>query len=424
MSVTVTMPSAMAGAAEAAVQRWLVAVGDEVTAGQPLVEIETEKAVFEVEAEAAGTIAQILAAEGTQISVGAPIAVIAEPGEDAASIAAPTPPAGADELAGQSAPEGSAPASVGPDRAASATSEGASSSAEQDGHSARIFATPIVRKLARERGLDLGTVRGTGPNGRIVRRDLDALPAEAKERAVATAASLDGDAPFEDIPLTPMRRAIARRLTESVTTIPQFTVNAECRVDALIALRTQINEAQAAREADPVSLGDLVLIAVGAALAAVPEANAIWTENAIRRFGRADVGVAVALDGGLVTPVVRGVDRLRVTELSTAVRDIAQRAREGRLRQDELGGGSFAVSNLGMFGTRSFTAIINPPHSGILAVGAAERRAMVDEDGALTAATVMSVTLTADHRVVDGALAARWLNAFRGFIEHPVTMLV
>ncbi len=420
MSVTVTMPSAMAGAAEAAVQRWLVAVGDEVIAGQAIVEIETEKAVFEVEAEVAGTIAQLLAPEGASVAVGAPIAMIAEPGEDAASIVAPATAAtveAADDVEVDSSP------SDAPQPTPEATPEPAGAQEARLDTATRTFATPIVRKLARERGIDLSAIRGTGPHGRIVRRDLELSSPSAAQRAPREGA--DGMAAFTDVPLSPMRRAIARRLTESVTTIPQFTVNAECRVDALMALRAQINEVQAEREAPPISLGDLVLMAVGAALMAVPEANAIWAEDAIRRFTRADVGVAVALDGGLVTPVVQGVDRMRVAELSASVRDVADRARAGKLRQEELSGGSFAVSNLGMFGTSSFTAIINPPHSGILAVGAAERRPVVDkETGALATAMVMSVTLTADHRVIDGALAARWVNAFRGFIERPVTMVM
>lgn len=276
-----------------------------------------------------------------------------------------------------------------------------------------------MRRLAKERGIALESLQGSGPGGRIVRRDLDALPAASAPRSAPAPASADA-APYTDVPHTPMRRAIARRLTESVTTIPQFTVTAHARVDRLLALRAEINEGRA----EKISLNDLVLKAVGAALTDVPEANAVWTDDAVRRFAHADIGVAVALDGGLVTPVVRGVDRLPLGDLSARVREASERARAGRLRQGELEGGSFAVSNLGMLGVSEFTAIINPPHSGILAVGAAERRAVVADDGAITVATLMTLTLTGDHRVLDGALAARLLAAIVARLESPVGMLV
>jgi pyruvate dehydrogenase E2 component (dihydrolipoamide acetyltransferase) len=225
---------------------------------------------------------------------------------------------------------------------------------------------------------------------------------------------------FTDVPHTGMRRAIARRLTESVTTVPHFFVEADCRVDELLALRSRINE----RTDVKVSVNDFVLKAVAAAMADVPEANAIWTDDATRRFTGVDVGVAVSIPGGLVTPVVRGIETLSISAISRTVRDLAERAREGKLKQHELEGGSFAVSNLGMYGTSRFSAIINPPHSGILAVGAASRRAVVGEDGELKAASVMSVTLSADHRVLDGALAAQWLAAFTARIENPLSLLV
>lgn len=276
-----------------------------------------------------------------------------------------------------------------------------------------------MRRLAKERGIALESLQGSGPGGRIVRRDLDALPAASAPRSAPAPASADA-APYTDTPHTPMRRAIARRLTESVTTIPQFTVTAHARVDRLLALRAEINEGRTER----ISLNDLVLKAVGAALTDVPEANAVWTDDAVRRFAHADIGVAVALDGGLVTPVVRGVDRLGLGEVSARVREASERARAGRLRQGELEGGSFAVSNLGMLGVSEFTAIINPPHSGILAVGAAERRAVVADDGAITVATLLTLTLTGDHRVLDGALAARLLAAIVARLESPVGMLV
>lgn len=298
-------------------------------------------------------------------------------------------------------------------------------------NSERRFASPLVRKLARERGLDLAAVPGSGPNGRIVRRDLDALPAAAPAAAATpptapaappTAASAPSASPaaFTDVPHTGMRRAIARRLTESTTTVPHFFLSADCRVDEVLALRARINE----RGDVKVSVNDFVLKAAAAAMLDVPEANAIWTDDATRRFASVDIGVAVSIPGGLVTPVVRGVEDLSLGSVSRAVRDLAERARAGRIKQQELEGGSFAVSNLGMYGTSRFSAIINPPHSGILAVGAAERRPVVGHDGELTVATVMTVTLSADHRVLDGALAAQWLAAFTDRIQNPLSLLV
>jgi pyruvate dehydrogenase E2 component (dihydrolipoamide acetyltransferase) len=280
-----------------------------------------------------------------------------------------------------------------------------------------------VRKLARERGIELSGIAGSGPNGRIVRRDLDALPASAAPVAPAVPGAAAGqgvEGAFTDVPHTGMRRAIARRLTESVTTVPHFFLTADCVVDELLDLRARINE-----RADPkVSVNDFVLKAVAAAMQEVPEANAIWMPEATRRFSSVDIGVAVSVPGGLVSPVLRGVETLSLGAIGRTVRDLAERARAGRLTQNELEGGSFAVSNLGMYGTSRFSAIINPPHSGILAVGAAERRVVVGADDVVAPASVMTVTLSADHRVLDGALAAQWLAAFTERIEHPLSLLV
>ncbi len=296
--------------------------------------------------------------------------------------------------------------------------------------------SPLVRRLAREQGLVLDAVVGSGPGGRIVRRDLEGLPSQPRRgQGSATAdppRARDGDhvavpsAPpgppdggYTDVPLTPMRRAIARRLTESATTVPHFEVRADCRVDALLGLRADLAEQTGTR----VSLNDFVVKAVAAALREVPEANAIFTGEAIRRFDDVDVAIAVALDDGLIAPVLRGVDRMPLPELAHATRDLAERARSGRLRPVELAGGAFSVSNLGMYGTAEFTAIIDPPRAGILAVGAATPRPVV-VDGELAVATVMTVTLSADHRVLDGAVAARWLASFAAFVEHPLRLLL
>jgi pyruvate dehydrogenase E2 component (dihydrolipoamide acetyltransferase) len=294
----------------------------------------------------------------------------------------------------------------------------------------RRFVSPLVRRLARERGIDLSTITGTGPNGRVVRRDIEgadaapeapaytaaAVPAPAPQPAASLAPSTGG---FDEIPLTGMRRAIARRLTESKSTVPHFYLVADCRVERLLELRREVNESSPVR----ISVNDFVLKAVAGALRAVPDANATWGESVIRRHHDVDIAVAVAIDGGLVTPVVRGADRLSLSEISTAVVDLAERARAGRLKQHELEGGSFAVSNLGMYGTKEFSAIINPPQAGILAVGAARKTPVVDGDQ-LAVGTVMTVTLSADHRVIDGAVGAQLLAAIVERIENPLRMLV
>lgn len=430
MAAVVRMPALAAGATEAAVQSWLVAVGDSVAAGQEIVEIETEKAVVEYEAEEAGVVAALLVDAGAAVAVGAPIAVLAAPGQSAddaiaeagvtpsaaAPVVAPEAPAAAATPAASSSavPETPAPAAPAP----APTPAPATEPPPERADGARLFASPLVRRIARERGIDLSRIAGSGPNGRIVRRDLDALP-EPSETAPTRVTAPEHDAAYTDIPHTAMRRAIARRLTESVTTVPHFFLSADCRVDEVLALRARINE----RGAVKISVNDFVLKAVAAAMLDVPEANAIWTEEATRRFTTVDVGVAVSIPGGLVTPVLRGIEGLTLSAISSGVRDLAEKARAGRLKQRELEGGSFAVSNLGMYGTSRFSAIINPPHSGILAVGAAERRAVVEGD-TLVPATVMSVTLSADHRVLDGALAARWLAAFTERIENPLSLLV
>jgi len=469
MAAVVRMPQLAAGGAEAAIQAWLVQVGDTVSLGQAIVEIETEKAVVEYEAEAEGTLAGVLVAAGDSAAVGSPIAVLAAPGESAddalrqaeasvvaaagdavagagaagaAAAGAVTPPATprpAPPATPQPAPptESSedglfeAPEPVVETQSSQASAEPEPEPEPEPDPGRRLFASPLVRRLARERGIDLASLHGTGPQGRIVRRDLDGWtpPAIAPAEAAASVPSAAGsaqaapaqpDAGFVDVPHTGMRRAIARRLTESTSTVPDFQLVAHCRVDELLALRARVNEQSEVK----ISVNDFVLKAVARAMRDVPEANAVWTDDATRRFTGVDIAVAVSVAAGLVTPVVRGVDRLSLTELSATVREMAERAREGRLKQHELEGGSFSVSNLGMYGIEEFSAIINPPHSGILAVGAATKRPVVDEEGALAVATVMTVTLSADHRVLDGALAAQWLAAFVRRIENPLSVLI
>ncbi|MGK2866778.1 MAG: dihydrolipoamide acetyltransferase family protein [Mycobacterium sp.] len=401
MATVVRMPEVLANSGEAIIQTWLVSVGQEIAIGDPIAEIETEKAVVEYAAEVEGVIAQLVAEQGATIAVGEPIAVVTAPGEtaDAVDVSARDP-------------ESAAPVFE-------KIAEIAESAPQTNGH--RLFATPLVRKIAREKGIDLTTVTGTGPSGRIVRRDLDRLPAPEPVTVSAPAVKVadQGQTGFVDIPLTGMRKAIARRLTESKTTVPHFYVSAECRVDALLELRRNVNAAAPAK----VSVNDFILKAVAAALVEVPEANSIWHGDSIRQFDGADIAVAVAVDGGLLTPVLRGVDRLPISSVAAQVADLAARARAGRIKQQELEGGSFSVSNLGMYGVDAFSAILNPPHSGILAVGGASQRPVVI-DGELAVGTVMSVTLSADHRAIDGAVAAQWMAAFTRRIENPLTILI
>jgi pyruvate dehydrogenase E2 component (dihydrolipoamide acetyltransferase) len=425
MATTIRMPEVLANVTEAAVQKWLVAPGDAIAVGQPFAEIETEKAVVEYTAETAGTVLELLIKEGDNVDVGAPIAIVGEAGEVAP--ASPAADSSAAEPAATAAPAEPAPSAAAPAPAAAAPAAPEQTTAAPGGEAhpgARRFISPLVRRLARERGLDLSSVTGSGPDGRIVRRDVEALVAGAPETAAPAPAAATSAAPAaasaepELIPHSRMRTTIARRLTESKSTVPHFYLTADCRVDRLLELRREINSIDGVK----ISVNDLVVKAVAAAFADVPEANTTWSDEGRLRHRTADIAIAVSLDDGLVTPVVRGVESLTVTALSAAVIDLATRAREGKLKQHEIEGGSFAVSNLGMFGTQAFSAIINPPQAGILAVGAA-RQAPIVVDGVLEVGTVMTVTLSADHRVMDGALAARWLAAFVARIENPVSIL-
>jgi len=425
MATVIRMPAVLASATEAAIQAWSVAEGQVVEVGDPLADIETEKAVVEYAAEVAGTVGKLIARPGDNLAVGEPIAIVLSAGEGADAIASALAAAGvAEATSASSSQEPAAPAS----ETSPMKSLVAGSSSEAP--SARVFASPIVRRLAREGGLDLGALVGTGPGGRIVRRDLDAAP-HAVDRSLATgtapvsAVSAGASAPgssavgFTDLPLTGMRRAIARRLTESKTTVPHFYVTAHVRVDRLLALRAEVNAAAERK----VSVNDFVIKAVAGALQDVPAANSIWGGDHIRRFDGVDLAIAVAVDGGLLTPVLRSVQTMTVTQVGAQVAELADRARAGKLRQDELEGGSFSISNLGMYGVDEFSAILNPPQAGILAVGAAKQQPVI-VDGALAVGTVMTVTLSADHRVIDGAVAAEWMAAFVRRIENPVSVLL
>src|ERR1700733_9481907 len=445
MASVVRMPSVLAGASEAAIASWLVAPGDEVAVGQPLAEIETEKALVEYAAEEAGVVGRLVLAVGDTGEIGEPIAVLVADGETDADIdaalgsgapapaqaPAPTTPAVTsapqDASVGASAPTGTWSMGHRPPKKAvdgPSTANGHQPGADSRG---RIFASPLVRKIAGERGIDLAAIAGTGPNGRIVRRDLEQFLAAQPERVepepVQAPAPVQASTPVVAgdrlVPHTPMRRAIARRLTESKATIPHFYMTTECVVDELLELRKRINESSPVK----ISVNDFVVMAVGAAFRDVPEANVTWSDEGLVEHGSVDISIAVATEGGLVTPVLRGVDSKRLSDIARESQDLAGRARERRLRQDELEGGTLSVSNLGMYGTLEFSGIINPPQSGLLAVGAAKQQPVVT-NGAVTIATVMRCTLSIDHRALDGALAARWLAAFTTRLEHPLGTIV
>ncbi len=419
MASVIRMPEVLAGATEAVLAKWMISEGQDVAVGDVLAEIETEKANVDYQAEEQGTLARILIQPGQSVEVGTPIAVFSAAGETADDVDAALAAAGGDVTPAESAPEAvSAPAPV------AVSSEAPVVAAPTSG---RIYVSPLVRKRAREAGIDLSLVTGTGPGGRIVKKDLEAFLAsggateavtEAPLQRTSTPADVTGEASYTDRPHTGMRRAVARRLTESKTTVPHFYVTADCRVDKLLQARAEMNEATGVK----ISVNDWVMKAVAMALIEVPDANVIWTDDALRYFDRADIAVAVSVEGGLLTPVIRGVESMSLTQINAEVSRLAAKAREGKISQAEIEGGSFSVSNLGMYGTDSFQAILNPPQSGILAVGAA-REAVLAKDGGLIAGTVMTVNLSADHRAVDGALAAQWMKAFRHFIENPLALL-
>lgn len=413
MPKEITLPSLSAGMEDAVIARWLKAEGESVNAGDVLAEIETDKATMEFEAETSGILGKIIVPDGDRADVNAVIGIMLVKGEGASSLTGYVP-----EGAGKTRD----PAKEEPNTA-TITTEVAPVSTRMG----TVIASPLARRIAGQNGVDLMKVSGSGPRGRIVKIDVEqavaqgqtAVP-EAKNAPIA-APDLIGIAEYEAIPHTNMRRTIARRLVESKTTVPHFYLEADCDIEALFDLRGQINEGR--EKADRISVNDFIIKAVAHALTKVPEANAIWTDDATLRLSAVDISVAVATKGGLITPVVRDADRKSLGALSSEMKALAHKAREGRLKPEEYQGGGFSVSNLGMFGVKSFAAIINPPQSCILAVGAAERRPVARDD-LIVLAPVMSVTLSVDHRSVDGAVGAQWLAAFKAAIELPMTLLV
>ena len=414
------MPEVAAGATEAILAAWIVAPGAAFAAGDAVVTVETDKAVVDVEADSDGVLLRTLVEVGSRVDVGNPIALLGTIGEDIPDLDA------ALATMGVNSPAAGAARATAPAAASSPTGDGAS--AAETGRAAqasRIFASPLARKLVREAGIALDDLTGSGPDGRIRRRDVEAAltagartsgapPAPRDDRVTASL----GDAEYIDEPNSRMRSLIAARLTESKQTAPHFYVKGSARVDRLLELRREINDGGTVK----VSVNDLIVKAVAAAHTLVPALNVIWTGDAIRHFARVDVAIAVATEAGLVTPVVRGADRLTISELAAATADLASRAKTKRLQQSELEGGSVSVSNLGMFGTEEFSAILNPPQSSILAVGAAKPEVVVVE-GRIEVATVLRIILSVDHRPVDGAAAAQWMHVFTDLLEHPARIL-
>lgn len=420
MAHLIKLPSVAADTSGGTLHQWLKKEGDTVAVGDALAEIETEKAIVEINAEQAGVLGRIVIQAGAaSVPVNTVIGVLLAQGEDASAINRALAEAGAAaQPAAAPTPEPAPAAITAPAPTAPAAPPQISnppSAAPVPG--GRLFASPLARRLAAQWHVDLLGVTGTGPHGRIVRRDVEA----ARDRAPASAAApLAGRAASRRLPHTGMRRAIARRLTESKQNVPHFYLTVDCRMDALLALRAQANQGGTVK----LSVNDFIVRAAALALREVPEVNASWQEDAVEYHAGADISVAVATDGGLVTPIVRDADVKPLSAIAGEIVELAGRAKINRLKPEEFTGGSLTVSNLGMYGISQFAAIINPPQAAILAVGAAEKRPVVDSEGQLVAATVMTVTLSADHRVVDGAVGARWLAAFRALIENPVRILL
>ena len=442
MAVNILMPALSPTMEKGNLAKWLKKEGDTVKSGDVLAEIETDKATMEVEAVDEGILAKIIVPAGTNdVLVNEVIAIIAAEGENvsapAAATKAPAPTAPAAQTA---APVVSAPAP-------------APVTASAPRHDARVFASPLAKRLAKEAGLDLSALTGSGPHGRVVERDVrQAIAGGVTPKASASSPSAPQAAPaspavamasgpsdaatkamfaagsYDEIPHDGMRKTIARRLTEARQTIPQFYLTVDCEIDALLKLREQVNAASPKdKEGKPlwkVSVNDMVIKALACALMRVPDANVTWTEGAMLKHHHADVGVAVALPGnGLITPILRKAETMPLSAIALGMKDFAARAKSRKLKPEEYQGGTTAVSNLGMFGIKDFTAVINPPHATILAVGGGEQRPVV-KNGALAIATVMSITLSCDHRAVDGALGAQLISEIKTILEHPMSMLV
>jgi pyruvate dehydrogenase E2 component (dihydrolipoamide acetyltransferase) len=457
----ILMPALSPTMEEGTLSKWHVKVGDTVSSGDVIAEIETDKATMEVEAVDEGVVDAILVPEGSEgVKVNSPIARLKGEGEGAEAPAdapqakavesKPTDgPSATDARAPReqatedvrdptaksppSSPAAALPAK-GEDQAPKSSPSGDVGRDAPEGDSPRVFATPLARRLAEQKGVDLSGLKGSGPHGRIIKADIDAAQPGKSAPAVSEAPRPSAPAQVKTLeqmgiapgsydltPLDGMRRTIAKRLTESFRDIPHFPLSVDLEIDRLLDARVRINSALE-KQGVKVSVNDLIIKACAAALKAVPEANASFTPDGIAIHHHADIAVAVAIDGGLITPIIREAENRSLSDISKAMKDLAERARSRKLKPEEFQGGTFSLSNLGMFGIKSFSSIINEPQGCILSVGAGEKRPVVKNDQ-LAIATVMTVTLTCDHRVVDGAIGARWTQAFKGFVEDPVTLL-
>ena len=436
MAIDILMPALSPTMTEGVLSKWLVKQGDKVRSGDVIAEIETDKATMEVEAIEDGIVAKIVVSEGTEgVVVNSVIAVLSEDEESIDKISENTNNVSQSMSSDVNALKDDAkkdfkktdklfqnkPSTAKTEDSSAANKFGDADSQNIKKPGKRVFATPLARRIAKQHDIDLVTIKGTGPYGRIIKRDILAF---SKSETKATSAFNEGQITFAEgviIPHSAMRRTIASRLQLSKQTAPHFYLTVECNIDRLLDNRAQLNKM--VPEGIKISVNDMIIMASAMALKKLPEVNGWFEEDGCRYFDTADICMAVAIKGGLITPVIRSVEKMGLSDLSVTTKDLASRARAGKLKPEEYTGGSFTISNLGMFGIKEFAAVINPPQSAILAVGAGEKRAVV-KDGELAVATIMNVTLSADHRIVDGALGAEWLQLFKGFIENPVTMLI
>ncbi|MFZ6764093.1 pyruvate dehydrogenase complex dihydrolipoamide acetyltransferase [Pseudoroseomonas sp. WGS1072] len=461
MATNILMPALSPTMTEGTLARWLKKEGEAVKSGDVLAEIETDKATMEFEAVDEGILGKILVPDGTEgVKVNAPIGIMVEDGEEVPADAAAGPKAapkqeispdskpasgpGEQQPKAATAPENKVPENRMPENRApeSGAPENKAAAAGKEGE--RVFASPLARRMAQQAGLDLAGIQGSGPNGRIVKADVEAAAGQPRKAAAAPAAAQPAaapapapvpakapaaapaiTAPHTAVPNSSMRKVIAKRLAESKATVPHFYVSMDIELDALLKLRADLN-ARAPKDgpgAFKLSVNDLIIKAAARVLRQFPNVNASWTDDAIIQYQDVDISVAVSIPDGLITPIVRKADQKGLAAISTEMKDLAARAKSGKLKLEEFQGGGFSISNMGMYGVKDFAAIINPPQAGILAVGAGEQRPVV-KDGALTIATVMTCTLSVDHRVVDGALAAEWIAAFKKVVEDPLSLML
>jgi pyruvate dehydrogenase E2 component (dihydrolipoamide acetyltransferase) len=439
MPIKILMPALSPTMTEGNLATWLKKEGDSIAPGDVIAEIETDKATMEVEAVDEGRLGKIVVPAGTEgVAVNEVIGLLLEEGEDAAALAEVD--TGGGNGAAAPAPDAARPQAVAQPRDEAVTpAEKTTKAAGGNGQGGRIFASPLAKRMAEKAGLDLAALAGSGPRGRIVKADIEAALEQGVGKAAPAAAAVEKpaaqpagvpvpgpaagapDAPHKEIGLSNMRKVIARRLTESKQQIPHFYLTVDCELDALLKLRKDLNERKGADY--KLSVNDLIIKAVAIAIRQKPAVNAIWGGDKLYQLEDIDVSVAVAIDGGLITPVVRKADQKGLATISGEMKDLAGRAKAGKLQPEEYQGGGFTISNLGMYGIKDFSAVINPPQACILAVGAGEQRPVV-KNGALAIATLMSCTLSVDHRVVDGALGAEWLQIFKQLVEDPISLML